>query len=114
MDSGITLLMVKALDGLAARAVVTADNIANAGTANYSPLKLTFEEALKDAAGKGGDAVQKVKPRVERTIAGTTDGELRLDLQLATASTTALRYAALIEVLSRQMQIGALAITGNR
>jgi len=113
MDLGTTLLMIKALDGLAARAVVTAENIANAGTATYRPLKLTFEDALKDAAGKGGDAVQKAKPHIERAGAGTTDGELRLDLELATASTTALRYAALIEVLNRQMRIDALAITGN-
>src|SRR4051794_1554356 len=113
MDYGTTLLMIKALDGLAARAVVTAENIANAGSANYRPLKLTFEDALRDAATKGSDAVQKVNPHIERTIVGTVDGELRLDLELATASTTALRYAALIEVLNRQMQINALAITGS-
>jgi len=113
MDLGTTLLMIKALDGLAARAVVTAENIANSGTPNYHSLKLTFEDALKDAAAKGGDAVKKVMPHVEPSIVGTANGELRLDLELATASTTALRYAALIEVLNRQTQLNALAITGN-
>jgi flagellar basal-body rod protein FlgB len=114
MDPTTTLLMIKALDGLAGRSVVTAQNIANASTINYRPLKVSFEDALKEAAGKGEAAIQDVKPRIEHTIAGTTEGELRLDLEIATASGTAMRYAALIEVLNRQMQTRSLAISGSK
>lgn len=113
MDSLSAQLMIKALDGLSARATVTAQNIANGGTPGYRPLRLSFEKALADAASKGGKAVRAVTPRVERALAGTSDGELRLDLELATASTTALRYAALVDLLNRQMQIDALALSGT-
>jgi flagellar basal-body rod protein FlgB len=113
MDNSTALLMIKALDGLSARAAVTAQNIANAGTTNYRPLQLTFEQALNDAAAKGDDAVSQVEPRIEPVPAGKDGGELRLDLEMATAAGTAGRYGALIDILNRQMQIEALAATGN-
>ena len=113
MNCETTTIMLKALDGLAARAVVTAQNIANAGTPGYRPMRLTFEQALKDAAGRGGGAIQQLTPTLERMPAGTAQSELRTDLELATANSTTLRYGALIEVLTRQLDIEALAITGN-
>ena len=113
MDNSTAILMIKALDGLSERAIVTAENIANAGTPHYRPLRVTFEKALEEAAAKGDAAVEAVKPDVERAPAGTPDGELRLDLEMATASQTALRYTALIDVLNRQGQLESLAITGN-
>ena len=113
MDNGSAALMIKALDGLAARAVVTAENVANAGTPAYRPLRLTFEQALKEAAARGDEAVRQVTPQVARAPVNTPEGELRLDLELATGAATALRYSALIEVLNRQLQLRALAITGS-
>lgn len=113
MASDNMVLLVKALDGLAARATVTAQNIANAGTPNYRPLKLSFEQALRDAAAIGDDAVRAVKPTIERVPLGSPEARQRIDLELAEASTTALRYGALIDMLGRQMQLQSLAVTGN-
>lgn len=113
MENSTAILMIKALDGLSARSIVTAQNIANASTPNYRPLRVTFEKALQEAALQGDEAVRQVQPQIERLPAGTAEGELRLDLEMATASTTALRYGALIEVLNRQGQLDSLAITGN-
>jgi flagellar basal-body rod protein FlgB len=113
MDGLTTQIMIKALDGLSERATVTAANIANAGTPNYRPLRLSFERALVNAAARGPDAVHATTPHVARISAGAPDGQLRLDLELATASATALRYSALIELLNRQMQTEALAIKGS-
>lgn len=114
MDGVSALLALKALDGLTARSVVTAENIANAGTPGYRPAHVTFETALAEAAARGRDAIAGVEPRTERQAGVGTEGALRLDLELATASSTSMRYAALIEVLNRQMQINALAVTGGR
>lgn len=114
MDQNAALLIIKALDGLQARSVVTAENIANAGTPNYRPLRLSFEDALKQAALRGDDAVRQVSPLAERAMPGTPEGELRVDLEMATASATATRYSALIEMLSRQGQIESEALTGTR
>jgi len=113
MDGSTAVLMIKALDCLSARQIATAENIANAGTTNYRPLRVTFEQALTDAAARGDDAVRAVTPKVERAPLGSVDAELRLDLETSTAAGTAGRYSALIDVLNRQLQMQSLAITGN-
>jgi len=113
MDSFSAQLVIKALDGLAQRATVTAQNIANGGTPGYRPFRLTFETALSQAAGKGEAAVRAVKPNIERAPVEFGEDGMRLDLELATASSTALRYSALVDLLNRQMQINALAVAGG-
>lgn len=113
MQAISSTLVIKALDGLSARQTVTAHNIANAGTPGYRPLRVTFEAALAQAA-KGGD-IEGVIPRVEADPAWTgVSDSLRLDLELASAASTASRYAALIDVLSRRLQLQSLAVMGNR
>ena len=117
MDSGNAILMLKALDGLAARATVTAQNVANAGTPNYRPLRVSFEQALRVAAEQGDEAIAQVSPTIDRvpsdSTSASTGGGVRLDLELGDGATTALRYGALIGLLGREMQIEALAIRGN-
>lgn len=113
MDPLAAQIIVKALDGLTLRQNVTAENLANAGTPGYRPLRLSFEQALADAAARGPDAVASVVPEIERVPAGAEDSEMRLDAELATASSTALRYAALIDLLNREMQVEALAVRGS-
>ena len=108
-----TSLIMKALDCLSERANVTAQNIANAGTPNYRPLRVTFEAALASAAGQGEQAVKGVAAKVERDP-DPANATLRLDTEIATASATELRYAALIEVLNRRSQIDALPLAGNK
>ena len=115
MADGNAVLALKALDCLAARATVIAQNIANAGTTNYRPMQVRFEETLRAAAAEGDAAVQGVAPTIERVPLNqlTGSGELRPDLEMGTASTTALRYNALITMLGREMQLDSLAVTGN-
>lgn len=112
MDPITATLMIKALDGLSVRTTVTAENIANAGTPGYRPLRVSFEDALAAAAAKGREAVEAVSPKVERIRDQGLGTDLRLDLELATAASTAGRYAALIEILGRQLQLQSLATTG--
>ena len=110
MDSFSSSLLIRALDGLSARSVAIAQNVANANTAGYRPIRVTFEAALQRAAGLGADAVRGVKPKIE------TDGaadSLRLDLEMAAASSVSHRYGALVEVLNRQLQLQAIAIRGS-
>lgn len=74
---------------------------------------MSFEEALRAAAPQGREAVRGVEARIERT-ALPQGGELRLDLELATASATAMRFAALVDLLGRQLEIGRTAIRGGQ
>lgn len=114
MEALSATVMLRALDGLSMRQIATAQNIANAGTPNYRPVRVSFEEALRAAAGQGEEATHALSFHVEPQPVADYGPEMRLDLETATASTTAARYAGLIEILGRQMQINALAISGGR
>jgi flagellar basal-body rod protein FlgB len=111
MADRISGLIVAALDGLSARQAATAENIANANSPGFRPLRVTFEQALADAAGRSDTAVRAVRARIQGAPAGET---VRTDLELATATATASRYSALVELLNRRMQMEALAVTGNQ
>jgi len=111
MDALSAVLITKALDGLAMRASAISQNIANASTPSYAPIRVSFEQELRGALPKGADAVRLVQPEFVRMPG---DAALRLDLEMASASETTLRYSALVDVLSRQMQISRLAVTGGQ
>ncbi len=112
MDALSSVLIAKALDGLALRQSYLAQNIANANTADYSPVQVNFETALREAAGRGAGAVRNVTPSIEIAPGGT--GDLRLDMELARSAETSLRYSALADVLSRQMGLARAALVwGN-
>ncbi len=64
MDEASSALIVKALDGLNQRYLFSAQNIANANTPGYRPVRVSFEESLREAAGQGREAIMAVEPRV--------------------------------------------------
>ena len=111
MDAITATLALKALDGLSARQTAIAENIANAGTAGYRPVRVSFETALMAAANQDLEAISGVQPQLTRDPAGEA---VRVDLELASGATTTARYSALVEVLNRQLQIAALAVQGGR
>lgn len=114
MDATSAIMITKALDGLWARSLATAQNVANANSPGYRPVRVSFEEALQAASRQGPEALRGVRATVAPAAAGTAGSEMRLDLELATASETGLRYAALLDLLSRQMQITHTVIRGGQ
>jgi flagellar basal-body rod protein FlgB len=114
MDALSAAVMIKALDSLTARQAATAENIANAGTDGYRPLKVSFEDELRAAAGRGVADVRAVHPHVELDPSASEADGMRLDLQLLTAASTAGRYGALAELLNRELQIDAMAVSEIR
>ncbi|HEY2710719.1 MAG TPA: flagellar basal body protein [Caulobacteraceae bacterium] len=111
MDGYGAAVILKAMEGLSARVTATAENIANANTPNYRPLRVSFEDALAQAARKDVAAVRAVKPKI--TQAPLSEGALRLDLELADETATAGRYSAMVELLNRQLELQGLATMGN-
>ncbi|MBS0253867.1 MAG: hypothetical protein JSS36_01310 [Proteobacteria bacterium] len=107
-------LMLKAMDGLALRAQAIAQNIANASSPRYRPMAVTFEDALARAAAQGPEAVAAVTPQIVPEPRAFGQSGVRIDLELADASTTSGRYAALAELLNRRLQLEALAVSGTR
>lgn len=112
MTAAPTALILKSLDCLSARQAAVAQNVANAQTAGYRPVRVTFEKALAAAADRGSDAIGAVTPKLETTPLRDGPG-VRIDQELATASSTALRYSALIELLNSRGHIDDVAVQGN-
>lgn len=114
MNADTSQLIVKALDGLTARAEATAANIANASSPGYRLVRVAFEDALRRAVAQGPAAVAAVRPETQLAATPAYGTEMRVDLELATASDTALRYSALLDMLGRQGAILRSAIAGGR
>ena len=105
MDEVSAALIMRALDGLTQRHIYTAQNIANANSPDYQPVRVSFEESLRAAAAQGRGAIERVEPRTFLEAPSPGSSAIRLDLELATASQTAMRYRALVEIMGRQMAL---------
>jgi flagellar basal-body rod protein FlgB len=114
VNSNLSILALKALDCLTVRMDATAENIANANTRNYRPIAVSFEKALAQAATQGNEAIASVSPTHSRMPITTAGDSLRLDLEMQTATATAGRYAAIINILNRETQISSLALSGMK
>jgi flagellar basal-body rod protein FlgB len=114
VDPTSAIMITKALDGLWARSLATAQNVANANSPGYRPVRVSFEEALQSAARQGPEALRSVTAKIGQAPAGTAGTEMRLDLELATASETGMRYAALLDLLGRQLQISHTVVRGGQ
>lgn len=95
----------KALDGLSMRMAAIADGLANAGSPTFRPAKVEFEQTLGAAARRGSDAVAQVKFEFTRGPAFVAGDDRRIDLMLADAAQTAMRYSALVDMLGRRMSL---------
>jgi flagellar basal-body rod protein FlgB len=113
MSSVSQLLAVKALDGLHLRSIAIAENVANSGSTSFQPKAVEFEAELRRVASEGVEAISGFQPEIATEGSSMPGDELRLDLEMASASATALRYAALTDILNRQMQISHLAVKGQ-
>jgi flagellar basal-body rod protein FlgB len=106
-------ILMKALDGLFLRQLVTAQNIANTGSDRYMPMRVSFEAALRDAALQASGAVSSVVPQILADPNSISNGEMRLDLQLQTASATTMRYNALLTVTDSIGRLKSIAMSGG-
>lgn len=114
MSSISELATIKAMDGLYLRAAVVAENIANSNSQSFRIGTVNFEDALKTAYIAGPEALSRFFPSAQRAAVAVPGSEIRLDLEMASASATALRYAALTDILNRQMQLSRLAVRGGQ
>lgn len=113
MDEISQALIQRALGGLSLRYDFLAQNIANANTPDYRPVRVTFENELSAAATRGREAILEVQPQVHLD-SNPDAGPMRLDLELAAASQTAMRYRALIDLLGRQFALVRAAAAAGR
>lgn len=100
----------KALDGLSMRMSAIADNMANASSPRFQAVNVNFEQALRRAAAKGANAVDKLKIEFQAAHVYGPGEDRRMDLLIADASQTAMRYSALVDMLSERMALHRAAM----
>jgi flagellar basal-body rod protein FlgB len=122
---GVTMqLGMMALDAYAARHQVLANNIANADTDSYRPLRLNFEEqldGLRSAIASGSsDAeverlVARVHPYVELRQADPVlgDSHQRLDEEMTLIAQNTIQYEAMLAAINHETALTRTAITGE-
>lgn len=113
-----------ALDAASLRHQALATNIANVGTPNYRPLRVSFEEqlgALRAGLARGGtldrSLIDSARPTLEREplpAAGEAAGAIALDQQVAKISENAVHYQALLRALNKQFSILSAAINDGK
>jgi flagellar basal-body rod protein FlgB len=100
-DSVSAVALRSALDGLAARQRVIADNIANVQTPGFLAGRVTFEAALGEAV-RGGDG--HVEPTVSRSLEPTREdgNNVNLDHEILANIDTGLRYQLAIRAVDSE------------
>jgi flagellar basal-body rod protein FlgB len=111
-------LLKLALDASSLRQQALANNIANAGTPGYVPVRVNFETQL-DALRRslaGGEKLEAgqlrgVAPVLERAPAGST---VALDMEAAAMAENSTRYNALLKALNKHLSIMSTAINEGK
>lgn len=109
MSALAELAAIRAMDGLHLRATAIAENVANANSVSVRLKSVDFEAALREAARGGLKSLAAFRPMMTTDPVARAGGEVRLDLEMANAAATSMRYAALTDILNRQMQLNRLA-----
>jgi flagellar basal-body rod protein FlgB len=105
-------IAARALDGLFARQMAVAHNVANANSSGFSPIRVSFESSLQQALRAGAAPAELRRAPIGVQVAA---GEsVRIDLEITHSAENALRYATLVGALDRRMQILSLAINEGR
>ena len=109
-----------ALDASTQRQYAIAHNIANANTAGYRPLGVSFESQLAEVrnALSSGDRVRdSMLAGISPAIVVRSDDEsspASLDMEVAALSENTLHYQALLRVLNRQLSMLSTAVGDGR
>lgn len=115
MDNDVTALVRLALDAASLRHQAIANNIANANSPGYVPLKVNFEEQLAFARGgwRGVPAstAATVRPFIEAD-AGTT--RVMLDMEMVKLAQNTVHYQSLLKALDKRGAILGAAVNEGR
>jgi flagellar basal-body rod protein FlgB len=115
--TGLTGSLIRmALDGVSMRQLVTANNIANANTPGYAPVRVDFEELLAGAMRDGDMRGRLDAGRLAQAVSvDTTPGaKVQLDTEAAQMAQDVLHYQALLRALREQMDILQTAVNDGR
>jgi len=114
VESDVVTLVGLALDAASLRHQAIANNIANANSAGYVPMKVNFEEQLAFARGgsPGARMLASVKPFVEADIGAST--KVMLDMETTKLVQNTVHYQGLLKALEKRGAILNAAINEGR
>ncbi len=122
IEAVTTTMLGLALDAASLRQQMTAANIANAETAGYVPMKVSFEAQMADIQRSRGNAGQldsalldAMQPRVEPAFdAAGLPTKVMLDVEVANMAQNAVQYQALVKGLAKHYSILSIAVSDGK
>jgi flagellar basal-body rod protein FlgB len=102
-----------ALNGLAARQRVIADNVANVETPGYIAGRVTFEDSLRAAIANGDTAATSVSTVRSADPVNVNGNNVSLDNEVVSLTDTDLRYQTMVQALNQKFGLLRTAIGGG-
>ncbi|MGI8666930.1 MAG: flagellar basal body rod protein FlgB [Jatrophihabitans sp.] len=100
LDDVTSVTLSTALSALAERQRVSANNIANLETPNFSASQVSFETSLRDAVAAGDPASAQASVTPTSDPAGINGNNVSLDTETITDEKTSLQYSLLSGAMS--------------
>jgi flagellar basal-body rod protein FlgB len=105
LDDVASVTLSTALSALAARQRVTANNIANIETPNFSAGQVSFEDNLRQAVAAGDPAQAAVTMTASTAPAGINGNNVSLDTETMIDEKTSLQYQLLTGAMSSKFSL---------
>jgi len=102
LDDLASVTLQTAIADLGRRQQVTANNIANTETPNFTASSVSFESSLADAVNAGNPAAAQVSVDPTTDPAGVNGNNVSLDREVVAATQTTLQEQLLTQTLSSQ------------
>jgi flagellar basal-body rod protein FlgB len=99
-----------ALNGLAARQRVIADNVANVETPGYVAGRVSFEDSLRAAIADGDPSAASVATLRSADPANVNGNNVSLDNEVVSLTDTDLRYQLMVQALNQKFGLLRTAI----
>lgn len=100
LDDVTSVTLSTALSALAERQRISANNLANIETPNFTASQVSFESSLRDAIAAGDPAQADVSITATTDPAGINGNNVNLDTETVTDEKTVLQYSLLSGALS--------------
>jgi flagellar basal-body rod protein FlgB len=107
-----TSAIERALDGVATRQRVSAHNIANVATPGFRASRVSFEQDLAGAIGRGAPGTARTEVTAAGTPARADGNNVVLEDETQIMITSGLQYEALVQALNYKLSVLRTAIGG--
>ncbi|MEO6701896.1 MAG: flagellar basal body protein [Jatrophihabitantaceae bacterium] len=105
LDDVTSITLNTALSALAERQRISANNLANIETPNFSASQVSFESSLRDAVAAGDPAQAQFAVTPTSDPAGVNGNNVNLDTETVTDEKTSLQYSLLSGAMSAKFNL---------